>query len=209
MTAQEVFSVVEAYAPNASQTACDMNKRCRPNRQCTSPQSELMVDFDSVKTKWNSYHGQSSMSSVDGLAYNHDVLCFVEIKSTVEFTHFQIKQNKSDAANMATIHQQMAKYSRSLQKKFIDSIDICKGITGDAQFANGSSIRYVLVTDIDLTPIANLATQLSLLATGSSDWNLIFASSLGTTFNQTTANLADVKTDYKSCQELDWYLRGL
>ena len=110
---------------------------------------------------------------------------------------------------MVTINQQMAKYSQSLQKKFRDSIDICKGITGDTQFGNGMSIRYVLVTDIDLTPLASFATQLSLLATGSSDWNLIFASSLGTTFNQTTANLSDVKTDYKSCQELDEYLRGL
>lgn len=209
MTAQEVFSAVDAYAPSASQTACDLNKRCRPNRQCASPQSELMVDFDPVKTKWNSSHGQSSMSSVDGLAYNHDVLCFVEIKSTVEFTHFQIKQNKSHAANMDTIHQQMAKYSQSLQKKFRDSFTICQGIMGNPQFANGLSIRYVLVTDIDLAPLANFATQLSNLATGSSDWNLIFASSLGATFNQTTANLSDVKTDYKSCQELDGYLRGL
>lgn len=209
MTAQEVFNAVEAYAPKAPQTACDLNKRCRPNKQCASSQSELMVDFDPVKTKWNSSQRQSSMSSVDGLAYNHDVLCFVEIKSTVEFTHFQIKSNKSDVENMDTIHQQMAKYSQSLQKKFIDSFVICQGITGDAQFANGLSIRYVLVTDIDLTPLANFATQLSNLATGSSDWNLIFASSLGTTFNQTTANLSGVKTDYKSCQELDTYLRGL
>lgn len=209
MTAQEVYDVVDAYAPSAPQTACDLNKRCRPNRQCASPQSDLMVDFDPVKTKWNSSQGQSSMSSVDGLAYNRDMLFFVEIKSTVDFTHFQIKSSKSDAVNMATVNQQMARYSQSLQKKFIDSIVICKGITGDPQFANGLSIRYVLVTDIDLTPIANFATQLSLLATGSSDWNLVFASSLGATFNQTTANLSGVKTDYKSCQELDGYLRGL
>lgn len=209
MTAQEVFSTVDAYAPSAPQTACDLNKRCRPNRQCASPQSELMVDFDPVKTKWNSSHGQSPMSSVDGLTYNNDVLCFVEIKSTVDFTHFRINPNIPNAENMATINQQMGRYSRSLQKKFIDSFAICQGITGDAQFSNGLSIRYVLVTDIDLTPIANLATQLSLLATGSSDWNLIFASSLGNTFNQTTANLSDVKTDYKSCLELDGYLRGL
>jgi hypothetical protein len=149
------------------------------------------------------------MSSVDGLAYNNDVLCFVEIKSTVDFTHFQIKPNKTDTTNMATINQQMGRYSQSLQKKFLDSIVICQGVTGDPHFANGLSIRYVLVTDINLAPLANFATQLSLLATGSSDWNLIFASSLGTTFNQTTANLSGVKTDYKSCQELDGYLRGL
>lgn len=209
MTAQEVFSAVDAYAPSAPPTACDLNKRCRPNRQCASPQSELMVDFDPVKTKWNSSHGQPSMSSVDGLAYNHDVLCFVEIKSTVDFTDFQIKPNRTDASNMATINQQMGRYSRSLQKKFTDSIAICQGITGDAQFANDMSIRYVLVTDIDLSPLANFATQLSNLATGSSDWNLIFASSLGATFNRTTANLSGVKTVYKSCQELDGYLRGL
>ena len=30
--------------------------------------------------------------------------------------------------------------------RFRDSIDICKGITGDTQFGNGMSIRYVLVT---------------------------------------------------------------
>jgi len=209
MTAQEVFSAVNAYASSIPRTVCDMNKRCRPIRQCTSPQSELMVDFDSVKTKWNSSHGQSSMSSVDGVAYNHDVLCFVEIKSTVGFTSFQIKSNKSDADNMDTINQQMAKYCQTLQKKFVDSVVICQGITGDARFVNGMSIRYVLVTDVDLTPIANFATQLSLLATGSSDWNLIFASSLGATFKQTTANLSGVKTEYKSCQELDGYLRGL
>ena len=86
---------------------------------------------------------------------------------------------------------------------------ICQGITGDPQFANGMNIRYVLVTDIDLNPLANLATQWSQLATGSSNWDLVFASSLGATFNQVTANLSGVKTDYKSCQELDSYLRGL
>lgn len=209
MTAQEVYNAVEAYAPNSPQTACELNRRCNPNRQCASSQTALMVDFDSVKTKWNSSHGQSSMSSVDGLAYNHDVLCFVEIKSTVDFTHFQIKRNKTDAQNSATIHQQMAKYSSSLQKKFVESMIICQGITGDPQFADGLSIKYVLVTDINLTPIANFATQLSQLATGSSNWNLIFASLLGATFNQVTANLSGVTTDYKSCQEMDRYLRGL
>lgn len=209
MTAQEVYNAVDAYAPNAPQAACSLNKRCNPNRQCASPQTALMVDFDPVKTKWNTSHKQSSMSSVDGLAYNHNVLCFVEIKSTVDFTSFQIKLNKTDAQNSATIHQQMAKYSSSLQKKFVESMVICQGITGDPQFANGMNIRYVLVTDIDLNPLANLATQWSQLATGSSNWDLVFASSLGATFNQVTANLSGVKTDYKSCQELDSYLRGL
>lgn len=209
MTAQEVFNTVEAYAPNAPQTACDLNKRCNPNRQCASPQTAPMADFDPVKTKWNSSHRQSSMSSVDGLAFNHDVLCFVEIKSTVNFTSFQIKLNKTDAENSATIQQQMAKYSSSLQKKFVDSFAICQGITGDSQFADGISIRYVLVTDIDLNPLANLATQWSKLATGSSNWDLVFASYLGATFNQVSANLSGVKTEYKSCQELDNFLRGL
>jgi hypothetical protein len=209
MTAQEVYNAVEAYAPNAPQTACDLNKRCNPNRQCASPQTAPMADFDPVKTKWNSSHRQSSMSSVDGLAFNHDVLCFVEIKSTVNFTSFQIKLNKTDAENSATIQQQMAKYSSSLQKKFVDSFAICQGITGDSQFADGISIRYVLVTDIDLNPLANLATQWSQLATGSSNWDLVFASYLGATFNQVSANLSGVKTEYKSCQELDNFLRGL
>ena len=209
MTAQEVYNAVEAYAPNAPQTACDLNKRCNPNRQCASPQTAPMADFDPVKTKWNSSHRQSSMSSVDGLAFNHDVLCFVEIKSTVNFTSFQIKLNKTDAENSATIQQQMAKYSSSLQKKFVDSMAICQGITGDSQFADGMSIRYVLVTDIDLNPLANLATQWSQLATGSSNWDLVFASYLGATFNQVSANLSGVKTEYKSCQELDNFLRGL
>lgn len=209
MTAQEVYNAVEAYAPNAPQTACDLNKRCNPNRQCASPQTAPMADFDPVKTKWNSSHRKSSMSSVDGLAFNHDVLCFVEIKSTVNYTSFQIKLNKTDAENSATIQQQMAKYSSSLQKKFVDSFAICQGITRDSQFADGISIRYVLVTDIDLNPLANLATQWSQLATGSSNWDLVFASYLGATFNQVSANLSGVKTEYKSCQELDNFLRGL
>ena len=209
MTAQEIYNAVEAYAPNAPQTACDLNRRCNPNRQCATPQTILMVDFDSVKTKWNTSHGQSSMSSVDGLTYNRDVLFFVEIKSTVDFTSFQIKLNKTDAQNSATIQEQMAKYSSSLQKKFVESMVICQGITGNPQFADGMSIRYVLVTDIDLNPLANLATQWSQLATGSSNWNLIFASSLGATFNLVAANLSGAKTDYKSCQELDAYIRGL
>ena len=209
MTAKEVYKAVEAYAPNAPQTACDMNKRCNPNRQCALPQAALMVNFDHVKTKWNTSHKQSSTSSVDGLAYNHDVLCFVEIKSTVDFTSFQIKLNETDAQNSVAIQQQMVKYSSSLQKKFVDSMAICQGITGDSQFADGMSIRYVLVTDIDLNPLANLANQWSLLATGSSNLDLIFASSLGVTFNKATANLSGIKTDYKSCQELDGYLQGL
>ena len=209
MTAQEVFNAVEAYAPGASKTTCDLNGRCSSNRQCATPQTTLMVDFDPVKTKWNTSHRQSSMSSVDGLVCNHDVLCFVEIKSTVDFTSFQIKPNKTDSQNRATIYRQMVKYSSSLQKKFIDSITICQGITGDSQFADGMSIRYVLVTDINLNPLANLATQWSLLATGSSNWDLIFALSLGATFSQVTATLSGVKTDYKSCLELDSYLQEL
>lgn len=209
MTAQDVFNAVAAYAPNAPQTACDLNKRCNSNRQCASPQTVLMVDFDSVKTKWNTSQGQPSMSSVDGLAYNNNVLCFVEVKSTVDFTHFQIKRNKTDAQNRETINQQMAKYSSSLQKKFVESVFICQGITGDPQFACGINIRYILVTDVNLNPLENLATQWSQLATGSSDWDLVFASSLGATFNQVAANLSGVKTDYKSCQELDDYLWGL
>lgn len=209
MKAQEVFNAVEAYSPSAPQTVCDLNKRCNPNRQCVSPQVALMVDFDPVKTKWNSSHGQSSMSSVDGLAYSHDVLCFVEIKSTVDFTSFQIKLNKTDAQNNATIHQQMAKYSSSLQKKFVESMFICQGVTGDPHFADDMNIRYVLVTDVDLSPLANLATQLSLLATGSSNWDVVYASMLGSTFGQCTANLSGVTTEYKSCMEMDNYLRGL
>lgn len=209
MTAQEAYNIVEAYAPSASRTVCDLNKRCAPNRQCASPQTVLMVDFDPVKTKWNTSHRQSSMSSVDGLAYNRDVLCFVEIKSTVDFTNFQIKRGNTDAQNHANINQQMERYSSSLQKKFIESIIICQGITGDPHFADGMNIRYVLVTDVDLSPLANFATQLSLLATGSSNWDLIFAASLGSTFNQVSATLSGVKTDYKSCQELDEFLRKL
>lgn len=209
MTAQDVFNAVAAYAPNAPQTACDLNKRCNSNRQCASPQTVLMVDFDSVKTKWNTSQGQPSMSSVDGLAYNNGVLCFVEVKSTVDFTHFQIKRNKTDAQNRESINQQMAKYSSSLQKKFVESVSICQGITGNPQFACGMNIRYILVTDVNLNPLENLATQWSQLATGSSNWDLVFASSLGATFNQVAVNLSGVKTDYKSCQELDVYLWGL
>lgn len=209
MNAQEVYNAVEAYAPNAPQTACDLNRRCNPNRQCATPQNVLMVDFDPVKTKWNTSQGQSSMSSVDGLTYNHDVLCFVEIKSTVDFTSFQIKLNKTDAQNSATIQQQMAKYSYSLQKKFVDSIAICQGITDNSHFADGLIIKYILVTDINLSPLENLATQWSQLATGSSKWELIFATSLGNTFNQVKVNLSGVNTDYKSCKELDSYLRSL
>ena len=209
MTARDVFNAVDAYAPSAPQIACDLNKRCNPNRQCASPQTVLMVDFDLVKNKWNTSQGQSPMSSVDALAYNNDVLCFVEFKSTVDFTHFQIKLDRTDTQNRLTINQQMAKYCSSLQKKFIESINICQGITGNPQFTDDMNIRYILVTDVDLNPLENLATQWSQLATGSSNWNLIFASSLGATFNQVTANLSGVKTDYKSCQELDDYIRRL
>lgn len=209
MTAQEVYNIVEAYAPDTRKTACDLNGRCSSNRQCATPQMTLMVDFDPVKTKWNSSLRQPSMSSVDGLTYGHDVLCFVEIKSTVDFTHFQIHLDKTDAENQKNINQQMARYSISLQKKFIDSITICQGITGNHHFNDGMNIRYVLVTDVDLSPLANLSTQLSQLATGSSNWDVVFASILGSTFNQSTANLSGVITEYKSCREMDNYLRGL
>lgn len=209
MTAQEVFKAVEAYALNAPKTVCDLNGRCTPNRQCASPQTTLMVDFDPVKTKWNISHKQPSMSSVDGLACSRDVLCFVEVKSTVDFTSFWIKPNLTDSQNSETINRQMAKYSSSLQKKFVDSMGICQGITGDSHFFDGMSIRYVLVTDIDLNPLANFATQLSQLATGSSNWELIYASMLGSTFDKTTAILSGIKTSYKSCREMDNFLSGL
>lgn len=209
MTAQEVYNVVDAYAPSVLLTACEFNKRCRANRQCVSPQSVLMVDFDSVKTKWNSSQGQSSMSSVDGLTCNNGVLCFVEIKSTVDFVKFQIKPHKTDTQNREKINKQMKSYTTSLQKKFVESITICQGITGNPKFPDGVNIRYVLVTDVNLNPLANLATQLSQLAAGSSNWDVIYASILGSTFNQSTAKLSGVTTDYKSCQELDDYIRGL
>ncbi len=209
MTAQEVFNSVEAYAPGASKTTCDLNGRCSSNRQCATPQTTLMVDFDPVKTKWNTSHRQSSMSSVDGLVCNYDVLCFVEIKSTVNFTNFQIHSDMTDAENLGNINKQMAHYSTSLQKKLIDSITICQGITGNSRFTDGMNIRYVLVTDVDLSPLANLSTQLSLLATGSSNWDVVYASMLGLTFNQSTVNLSGITTEYKSCMEMDNYLQEL
>lgn len=209
MTAQEVYNVVDAYAPNARQTTCDLNGSCGHNRRCVSPQTELMVDFDSVKIKWNSFHGQPSMSSVDGLAYNRGVLCFVEIKSTVDFVKFQIKPYKTDAQNRDKINKQMKIYTTSLQKKFLESIAICQGITGNPLFPDGVNIRYVLVTDVNLNPLANLATQWSQLATGSSNWDVVFASILGSTFYQSTANLSGVTTEYKSCQEMDVFLQEL
>ncbi len=209
MTAQDVYNVVDAYAPNILKTTCELNGRCKSSRQCASPQAMRIVDFDSVKTKWNTSNHQPSMSSVDGLTSGHDVLCFVEVKSIVNFVQFQILPNKTDAQNWKRINKQMKDYTTSLQKKFIDSITICQGITGNSHFTDDIKIRYILVTDVDLSPLENLSTQLSLLAAGSSNWDMVSASLLGTTFNQTTANFSDITTDYKSCMEMDEYLRTL
>lgn len=209
MRAKDVYDKLASFSSVPEVTTCDLQARCNQARQCGTPQTECVVDFDRVKTLWNVAHRQSSMSSVDALAYHNDALCFIEIKGTVNFVTFQIDPNKSDSENLQVIRQQMQAYTSSLQKKFIDSFTICQGITGDVQFNNGIRLIYVLTTDVALSPLANLANQLSVLASSSSNWNMIYATALGNAFHAATVNLTGISTKYSSCNEIDTFVRSL
>lgn len=209
MTAKEVYDAVVIYAPGPVTTTCNLHARCESIKQCANPQMVPVVNFDPVKAKWVKVHKIPSMSSTDALACHNNALCFIEIKGTVDFVKFQINTNKTNAENLAKIKQKMKDYTSSLQKKFIDSIKICQGITRNKYFNDGIKLKYVLVTDVNLSPLAIFANQLSSLATGSSNWNVIYAAALGTAFSQATANLTNVSMSYKSCQEVDSYITGL
>ena len=63
--------------------------------RCAEPQHTGMLNFDQVKEIWNALHPDvETPASVDGLTYQNECLCMVEIKGGVDFLRHEPLANK-------------------------------------------------------------------------------------------------------------------
>ena len=149
MTAQEVYEIIKNYGNYNETTICHLHKPQNipcyldPNFNCTNISHTQLLDFDKVTTDYCSDHDKEIYSSTDALSYKSNHLLFIEIKGWRQFVLYQL-QNKF---NQAKIEKQENEYN--LNKKFEESILVCKDIITPNTFPADENIIYILIIDTD------------------------------------------------------------
>ena len=206
-SSEQIFDCILEYADNRTVSLCSLHKPCNGN-YCGTPQQTQVIDFDSVKEKWDKAHKESFHSSVDALTYNKK-LCFVEIKGWIKFLEYQKilrKKNLTDKDENILrdkIDRQSAGYD--YQKKLLDSIILCENISGQNDISRNVPILFILVTDINpiVNPIELFTEQLYMLANTSTTWEKICSESM---YNHLKNQLGTNNTFFINCKEFDGFI---
>jgi hypothetical protein len=204
-----IFDCVLKYAGNGTVLLCSLHKPCKGN-YCSLPQNTQVIDFDSVKEKWDKAHKNSSHSSVDALAYNKK-LCFVEIKGWIKFLENQkiLKKDSLTEKDTDTLKKKIDKQSASYdyQKKLLDSIILCENISGQNNIGKDVPIQFILVTDINpaTSPIESFAEQLFMLANTSTSWEKICSETM---YNHLKDQLGTNNTFFIQCKDFDDFIKN-
>ena len=207
-SAKYVFDCILKYSDNGTVSLCLLHKPCIGNF-CGKPQQTQVIDFDSVKEKWDKAHKISSHSSVDALTYNNK-LCFVEIKGWKKFLENQklLKKNSLTEKDEDILRDKIDRQSASYdyQKKLLDSIILCENISGQNNISKDVPILFILVTDINprINPIESFAEQLFMLASTSTSWEKICSETM---YNHLKSQLGTDNTFFIQCNKFDDFIK--
>lgn len=170
---------------------------------CGMESSILAINFDAVKERYCTQNHLSSLSSVDAVMHNRDLLLFVEIKSWKNFEQYQIKPTDSEADRRRKIEEKAKKFK--LKKKVEESMTICCDVAKDKNLFDNLRVLYVLMTDIDtvVDPLDRFRARLGTLSYKAV--NMLH-------FNDTSvAELKKVgmSARYVYCRQFDDFYKGL
>jgi hypothetical protein len=200
MKPAKLFRRLVAYAAEPCTVVCNIHSVCTPlkNRtyMCGSPRSGTpVIDFDSVKDRFDRMRSEGARKSVDAVALSPagDCLCFVEMKS------WELMLVKG--ASEGDIRRKADKYESDLPRKLTDSLAICRQIAGDAKAFDGCRIIYILLSDIDVEQNALGAFCSDLAALSGTASNL--KQLCNTLSTEIMERIDDVETHYWECRRFD------
>lgn len=214
MTAAFVYRQIQ-HQTNLSEVAmCVLNHPCSSTLRCADPQHKRMLHFDKVKEIWNSQHPNVlTPASVDGLTYQNDRLCMVELKSGVEFLRHEPLANKKQLTDKQVeifqdkIERKIGKFD--FRKKLADSLRICEDFLQINNLPELFPIEYLVVTDIERNenPLMNLMENLNFLGENSSDWANYYVQTLQHHAN--AIRVRGITPKIVCCKEFDSFLERL
>lgn len=214
ITAAYVYRQIQ-HETNLSEIAlCVLHKPCRSALRCAEPQHTGMLNFDQVKEIWNSQHPHiATPASVDGLTYQNECLCMVEIKGGVDFLRHEPLANKKQLTDKQVeifqdkIGRKIGKFD--FRKKLADSLRICEDFLQINNLPELFPIEYLVVTDIERNenPLMNLMENLNFLGENSSDWANYYVKTLQHHANAT--RVRGITPKIVCCKEFDAFIRRI
>ena len=142
MTAEDLYKYIKKLYGVNDAIVCDLHNPCKLNRLCPNSPTHPGLDFDAIKTAFQTGRPGDTPSSTDGITYVGRRFCFVEVKGWLEFLR-HLKAKDIDRA----IAKKAASYN--LEKKLTESREICEIITDDKGLFSEIPVTFVLVTDIN------------------------------------------------------------
>ena len=182
--------------------------------RCAEPQHTGMLNFDQVKEIWNSQHPHiATPASVDGLTYQKECLCMVEIKGGVDFLRHEPLANKIHLTEKQVeifqdkIGRKIGKFD--FRKKLADSLRICEDFLQIDNLPELFPIEYLVVTDIERNenPLMNLMENLNFLGENSSDWANYYVQTLQ--HHASATRVRGITPKIVCCKEFDAFLERL
>ena len=224
MTPEHIFIEISTNEAITSRRAivekmiCSCFDSCFKAFLCETYPKSKMLDFDLVERTWHILKGEPSSSSTDGLTYTPQHLCFIEAKGWKKFLEHQPELQKESINDQEgsrvyyRIKKQTQKYH--FQKKLLESISICEEIVGNNSIINCVPIRYLLVTDINITPnndsqqdfASHIFQQHNFLATTSTKWETICVNEMKDKFKRDIDGIKGIEARFIQCNQLDEYL---
>ena len=224
MTPEQIYIAITTNEAITSRRAivekmiCSCFDSCFKAFLCETYPKSKMLDFDLVEKTWHILKGEPSSSSTDGLTYTPQHLCFIEAKGWKKFLEHQPELQKESINDQEgsrvyyRIKKQTQKYH--FQKKLLESISICEEIVGNNSIINCVPIRYLLVTDINITPnndsqqdfASHIFQQLNFLATTSTKWETICVNEMKDKFKRDIDGIKGIEARFIQCNQLDEYL---
>lgn len=196
-TPAELYSKLLTDYHLSEHLLCELHKPCNreSGHRCSSILKHKVIDFDKVKTEFHRGLG-SPKASTDGFTFKNDLFCFVELKGWADFLVF----HSNSTTLKQDIENQVNKYD--LNKKFTDSMLICKEIAQNELIFKDAQIAFILVTDIDVKEdgTMELYSDLMSLAETSTNWSLVCNRELK---GKLSTLPSGVNTYYIKCQEFD------
>lgn len=202
MTPHDLYQKLLSDYPTTEHILCDLHKPCIPKEhRCDVVLTHRLINFDQVKDEYIRNTKQQNKSSVDGYTYKEALHCFVELKGWKKFLEFH-----TNSVTLESIKKQANKYD--LNKKLIDSIQICTDISKDNDLFHSNAVAFVLVTDIAIQNdgIVGFWSNLGHLAETSAQWEHICNEELR---NRLSSLPSNVSTYYVNCQEFETLLSKL
>lgn len=197
VTPQELFDKLSSYEKSMT-NVCEIKARCACYHSCSQKQTAEVLDFDKVKEKYCSAKKmQNPLKSVDAVCVKGDgsLFFFVEKKSWTQFFRWNSSCNEQSI--------QDASDNFSFQKKYDDSVQICRGISECECCLTNDNHAFLFLTDVENEGgIQSFAANLAALATTAS---VLESKAVGQS-NSQLERLSCDKKRYVFCKDFDGFV---